>query len=205
MSGKSIGEQSAICNSIQHPKLHVWRVIVDKHWLDYVSAIGAIATPIFVLVLTALGWRLRQSLDRQRTLEDKLREDRIVAYNQILEPFIILFMTDAAWEMDKQNRGKNKSDIAIAKMLSLEYRKLGFKLSLVGSDNVVFAYNGLMQFFYAHSETSIASEEHLRTMMGHLGTFLLEIRRSMGNEATKVSNWQMLEWFMTDARKWQRA
>ena len=41
--------------------------------------------------------------------------------------------------------------------------------------------------------------------MALLGTFLLEIRRSMGNEATKLTNWQMLEWFLTDARTWRDA
>lgn len=41
--------------------------------------------------------------------------------------------------------------------------------------------------------------------MNLLGAFLLEIRRSMGNEMTTLSNWQMLEWFMQDARSWHDA
>ncbi|TXI23813.1 MAG: hypothetical protein E6Q67_03800 [Roseateles sp.] len=179
--------------------------MVEKHWLDYLTAIGAVATPILVLVLTAVGWRLRQSVERQRQLEDKLREDRINTYNFILEPFIILFMTEAAWSMDKANKGKDKGDIATAKMLSLEYRKYAFKLSLVGADPVVLAYNELMQFFYSQGEITDPTEEKLKTTMRLLGTFLLEIRRSMGNEATSLSNWQMLEWFMQDARRWRDA
>lgn len=177
--------------------------MVEKHWLDYLSAIGAVATPILVLILTAIGWKLRQSVERERSLEDKLREDRINTYNLILEPFIILFMTEAAWAMDKSNKGKDKGEIATAKMLSLEYRKYAFKLSLVGADSVVLAYNELMQFFYNQGEITAPTEEKLKKMMSLLGTFLLEIRRSMGNEATSLSNWQMLEWFMTDARKWR--
>ena len=78
--------------------------MVEKHWIDYLSAIGSVATPILVLILTAIGWKLRQSIERERALEDKLREDRINTYNLILEPFIILFMTDAAWAMDKTNK-----------------------------------------------------------------------------------------------------
>lgn len=177
--------------------------MVEKHWLDYLSAIGAVATPIMVLVLTAIGWKLRQSFERERLLEDKLREDRINAYNLILEPFIILFMTDVAWSMDTENKGKDKNEIATAKMLSLEYRKYAFKLSLVGTDSVVLAYNELMQFFYSQEEITAPTEDKLKTMMRLLGVFLLEIRRSMGNEATCLSNWQMLEWFMKDARKWR--
>ncbi|MBG6079829.1 hypothetical protein [Rubrivivax gelatinosus] len=179
--------------------------MVEKRWLDYLTAVGSVATPIFVLILTAVGWKLRQSVERERELEDKLREDRINTYNLILEPFIILFMTDAAWAMDKANRGKDKGEIATAKMLSLEYRKYAFKLSLVGSDAVVIAYNDLMQFFYSHGEIAAPTEEILKKVMSLLGAFLLEIRRSMGNETTKLSNWQMLEWFMQDARKWRAA
>jgi hypothetical protein len=141
-------------------------------------------------MLTAVGWRLRRGLDRQIELEDKLREDRINIYNQILEPFILLLMTEAAWQNDKQNRGKNKNDIAIGKMLSLEYRKQAFKLSLIGSDQVVFAYNNLMQYFYAHGDNPSSSEESLKNTMSLLGEFLLQIRRSMGNEATKLNRWQ---------------
>ncbi|HWQ69937.1 MAG TPA: hypothetical protein VN494_08285 [Patescibacteria group bacterium] len=177
----------------------------EKHWLDYLTGIGSIATPILVLALTAVGWRLRRRLDRQIELEDKLRDDRINIYNQILEPFIVLLMTEAAWQHDKQNRGKDKNDVAIGKMLSFEYRKHAFKLSLVGSDEVVFAYNDLMQYFYAQGDNPSTSEENIRTMMSLLGKFLLQIRRSMGNEATKLNHWQMLEWFMTDARKWHDA
>lgn len=39
-------------------------------------------------------------------------------------------------------------------------------------------------------------------MLGLLGQFLLEIRRSMGNEETKFTNWEMLEWFLKDARRY---
>lgn len=175
----------------------------EKHWLEYIAAIGSIATPVIVLFLTAIGWRLRRRMDRQHELEDKLREDRINIYNHILEPFIILLMTDVAWQHDKQNRGKDKNEIAIGKMLSLEYRKIAFKLSLVGSDAVVLAYNDLFQHFYTQGDNPDTSEKNLKIMMALLGNFLLQIRRSMGNEATTLNQWQMLEWFMTDARKWR--
>jgi hypothetical protein len=179
--------------------------VVEKHWLDYITAIGATATPIFVLGLTAIGWRLRRRLDRQLELEDKLREDRIGIYNYILEPFIILLMTDAAWQHDKQNKGKDKAEVALGKMLSLEYRKYSFKLSLIGSDAVVLAYNELFQHFYNQEANPAPPEKNLKIMMSLLGDFLLQIRRSMGNEATQLNHWQMLEWFMSDVRKWRDA
>ena len=110
-------------------------------------------------------------------------------------------MTQAAWEHDKQNRNKNKDEIAIGKLLSLDYRKAAFKLSLVANDDVVLAYNEMMQFFYAQEDQPVDSDQKLKTMLSLHGKFLLEIRKSMGNEATKLDHWQMLEWFMTDVRK----
>ncbi|HEY9032051.1 MAG TPA: hypothetical protein VIM93_11875 [Kangiella sp.] len=170
-------------------------------WLDYVTAIGAIATPLIVLGMSAIGWSFKQKLEREKELEDKLREDRINTYNEILEPFILLLMTNEAWESDKKNKKRNKDEIATQKLLSLNYRKAGFKLSLVGTDAVVSAYNDLLQLFY-NSETTDAdvSLDNLYKMMDLLGTFLLQIRKSMGNKSTELDNWQMLEWFLTDAR-----
>jgi hypothetical protein len=99
---------------------------------------------------------------------------------------------------------KDKNALATQKMLSLEYRQRGFRLSLVGSDAVVTAYNDLMQYFFHRGEEPQApTETDVRDMMSLLGKFLLEIRRSMGNEATKLDKFSMLEWFLTDARKYR--
>ena len=174
----------------------------EKDWLDYIVAIGTVATPILVLVLTGVGWMYRQSMERKLQLEEKLRSDRIEIYNEILEPFIMLLMSDAAWSRDRKNRSKNKSDLALEKMLSLDYRKVAFKLSLLGSDSVVSSYNDLMQHFYglAENEQSLSDTQAKETLT-LLGSFLLEIRRSMGNENTQIDNWDMIEWFITDARE----
>ena len=137
-------------------------------------------------------------------LEDKLREDRIQAYNQILEPFVFFLMPEAAWQTDPKNKGKNKDEIATRLMLSLEYRQNAFKLSLVGADAVVKAYNNLMQYFFERENVADAGTPgDAKQMVGLLGHFLLEIRRSMGNEATTLDHWAMLEWFITDARKYR--
>jgi hypothetical protein len=142
-------------------------------------------------------------MERQVALEDKLREDRIGTYHAILKPFIILLMTDAAWQSDPKNKGKDKHEIATRTLLSLDYREQGFRLSLVGSDSVVRSYNNLLQYFYQRAEAPSVSDPDVREMMALLGQFLLEIRKSMGNEATAMTNFEMLEWFMTDARKYR--
>ncbi len=121
--------------------------MVIKTWIDYVTAIGSIATPILVLFLTGIGWKIRTKLQRKIELEDKLRNNRVEIYNEILEPFIILLMPQKAWESDKKNKNRNKDQIAVNLMLSMEYRKKAFQLSLVANDEVVKSYNDLMQYF----------------------------------------------------------
>ena len=128
----------------------------DPTWLDYLSAIGAITTPILVLGLTAMGWKIRHGLERRFDLDAKLREDRITAYNEILEPFIILLMSDPAWKADPKNKGKDKNQLAMQTMLSLAYRRHAFKLSLVGADSVVKAYNNLMQHVFHRGDGDAA-------------------------------------------------
>ena len=85
----------------------------EKDWIDYVVAVGTVATPLLVLALTAIGWKFRQSFERRTKLEEKLRDDRIEIYNQILEPFIILLMNDTAWASDPKNKGKNKEKMQL--------------------------------------------------------------------------------------------
>ena len=65
--------------------------MVEKTWLDYAAALGSIATPIFVLILSAVGWKLKHTNERKAVLENQLREDRIKTYNLILEPFFLFF------------------------------------------------------------------------------------------------------------------
>ena len=176
----------------------------EKDWIDYVVAVGAVATPLLVLVLSAIGWKFRQSIERRVKLEEKLRDDRIEIYNQILEPFIILLMSDAAWASDPKNKNKSKDKVALSIMLSLAYRKVSFQLSLIGSDPVVIAFNNLMQCSYKDSENDPTnSSQNPKEIMSLLGAFLLEIRKSMGNESTRIDNWGMLEWFITDIKKFR--
>ena len=77
-----------------------------------------------------------------------------------------------------------------------------FKLSLFASDEVVRSYNEMMQFFYAQAEPPSSDLEGATLkLMDLFGGFLLAIRKSVGNETTKLDNLAMLEWFVSDIRK----
>lgn len=184
----------------------------DKSLLDVVSALATLATPILLVVLGGVGWLIQHRMGasqakqeaqiaRIRELEDKLREDRIATYNALLEPFFLLFTSEASFAQDKKYKGKEKNDLAISRMLSVEYRQVGFKLSLVASDEVVRAYNRLMQFFYQTESDPRPLDEKLSLWIALMGTLLLEIRKSMGNETSQLDRWEMIEWFMQDTPK----
>jgi len=179
--------------------------------LEYITAIGAIATPILVLLLSGIGWYLGHQFEKARTreehlriradeLEEKLRDYRTEIYNQILEPFIIVFTKDEG--LPKEYRGKNHMDAGSAKIISLDYKQAAFKLLLLGSDEVVKAYGNLMQFFYA-MHAGEKPDPTTQELMSLLGKLLLEIRRSVGNETTELHHLEMLEFMITDIRKFQ--
>lgn len=86
--------------------------------------------------------------------------------------------------------------------MSYDYRKTSFELSLIGADNVVKAYNNLMQHTYKYSETE---KQNPKEMMRLFGKLLLEIRRSLGNKKTKLEPYDMLKGFITDVEKIEKS
>jgi hypothetical protein len=189
--------------------------------LEWITAIGAIATPILLAIFAGVGWAIRRRIEEQqkvadelrartRKLEEELREDRIAVYNKILEPFILIFMKDEGLAREKAYKGKKKEQITQEIMTSVAYREAAFKLSLFGSDNVVRAYNDLMQYFYTQGDivkeqkNGDALSKHTVQVMNYFGSLLLEIRKSVGNESTELNNIEMLEWLITDVRRLQR-
>jgi hypothetical protein len=175
--------------------------------LDYISAFGAIATPILVLILSGIGWVVSNRMEKARQLEEKLRQDRIDTYNAVLEPYILMFAKDEG--LPKKYKGKTKEIVLNEIMLSLEYKQAAFKLSLIGSDEVFRAYSNLMQFFFTNDLKSDSTDETAkknnqeRTLEGMrlLGVLFLEIRKSVGNEKTTFEPFEMLEFLITDLRK----
>ena len=182
--------------------------------IELITAIGNIATPILLIVLSGIGWFIKGRLEtsqkaeeelrrRAEKLEEEIRGDRLQVYNDILEPFIILFTKEEAFSGNRSQKGKSKDQRALETMLSLKYRQTAFKLTLFANDGVVKAYNQLMQFSYKMGNDPASSEGRdpnaaSLQILGVFGTFLLEIRKSIGNEATSLSNFEMLEWMIND-------
>ena len=186
----------------------------EPTFIDLITAIGNIATPILLIILTGIGWFIKRRLETSQKAEEKLRRraekleeairgDRLQVYNDILEPFIMLFTKEESSSGNRAHRGKSNNQRALEIILSLKYRQAAFKLSLFANDDVVRAYNKLMQFSYKMGSTAESSEGYYSNatslqILEVFATFLLEIRKSIGNEATSLSNFEMLEWMIKD-------
>ena len=173
-----------------------------------------IATPF---VLIAVGWYIKNRIEasqraaedrrkREQRIEEEIRSDRLQIYNDVLEPFVVLLWNEDAVPNKTRQQRKSRHELAIEKLLSLEYRQSAFKLPLFANDDVVRAYNSLMQLFYSMdgSSASTTSDDLSETTVqaiAALGHLLLEIRKSVGNEATSLSNLEMLEWMIKDIRR----
>lgn len=171
--------------------------------LDYITAAGAIATPILVLLLGGLGWIIKNRFDQAIKREEALRVNRIEVYNQILEPYIVMFMKPEHLAKDQKYKGKTTEVIISEIINTVSYRQAAFRLAIMGSDNVVKSFNNLMQFFFNENVKDAIVKDPTRPMVV-LGDFLLEIRKSVGNDDTTIQSLEMLEWFITDIRKYKK-
>src|SRR5260221_7731984 len=101
--------------------------------VDWVAAIG----PTLLLIIGGLAsWFIRSRTEDLRAAEERLHEERRRIYVQVLEPYIKLFASIKSGDLAPVTK----------QMASYEYRKVSFELLLVGSDEVVKAYNALMTF-----------------------------------------------------------
>ena len=148
-----------------------------------------IVVPILLLLAGgAFSWFIKSRTEELREIQTKLREDRRIIYDRIIEPYIKLFG-------DLKGKGPGE---AIKKITSYDYKKSVFELSLFGSDEVVLAYNNLMQHSYKAEATG---NQNPKEMMRLFGKLLLEIRKSHGNKRTRLDEIDMFRAIIKDIEK----
>jgi hypothetical protein len=137
----------------------------------------------FATLFTSIGglavWFLQSRAEKLRKLEEGLRDRRMELYTKALDPYIQIF----AGLNDARAQAK-----VLANIQGYDYRKTIFHLSMFGSDEVVTAYNTLMQHIY-NSGAERSPHETMRLW----ALVLLAIRRSAGNPDTKLNEWDMLK------------
>lgn len=143
-------------------------------------------TPTLVGLLGAsIGWFLKSRFEARRRDQEALRDERAKIYVDILMPFIRIF-TDLSMSRQQES---------LKEVKSLEYRKLAFRLALVGDDEVVRAWNGLWGSLYRMEGDNTPSPAAL---LLDIGDVLLAIRRGLGIKSTTLSNKDMLRWMIKD-------
>ena len=158
---------------------------MDINWIDL------IVTPLFGAGVGFAVWYFQSRIEKIRREKEKLHDERRKIYVSILEPFIRAF---AGIKSPKE------SQKAIKMMASFDYKKTAVELNLYGSDKVVRAFNKMMQYIYIMGDEERGAEESAE-MLRLWGTLLLEIRKNLGEENTKLSHREMLESQMKDIGK----
>lgn len=185
--------------------------------VEIINSIGIVATPLLLILLSGIGWFIKRRFERSQEiqeqfrqraekLEQEIRSERLQIYDAILEPFILMFTKDLPNQGRRNSRTTSNADKALDIMLSVEYRQTAFKLMLFANDDVARAYKLMMQSAYdldddQSSSSSDALNEYQSQLLTALCKFLLEIRKSVGNENTDLEALEMLEWMITDYQK----
>ena len=141
---------------------------------------------LLMLLGGIVTWLIKSRIEELRTVEEGLREERRRIYSEMLDPMIRMFSDRSEKNMEK----------IIKKIQSYDYRKTAFNLNLIGSDDVVKAYNELMQYTYNLGESP--KEKKAKEMIHLWGKVLLEIRKSLGNKKTKLNELDMFRAMITD-------
>lgn len=168
--------------------------------LDWISTISAIAIPFLMVVITFLFTQLRSREEKAFEVLNKLQDDRIDVYNTILEPYIAIATPIEILRQERKYQGKDSGEVAVKLISKPAYKRAEFKLFLMGSDEVVRAYNNLKKFYYSNggSGTTEGTEQTYILM----ATLLTEIRRNLGYEKTKITHKDALWWFVRDVDKY---
>ena len=105
----------------------------------HIDWVNVLITPIFGAAVGFGVWYFQSRIDRLHRAQERLQDERRKLYSDVLEPFIRVFAgLRAPKEMAK----------ALKQLASFEYRKTAFEFSLMGSDDVVRAFNDMMQYIY---------------------------------------------------------
>lgn len=151
------------------------------------SLVSNILPTVLVVLTGLLTWFLKDKSEKLKFQREKLVEEKRVNYEKIMEPIIRTF-----------SGIKNQKELikATHQVQSFDYRKSAFQLMYFGSDSVVKAYNNFFQYLYNNE-----SNPEPAKMMSLFGKLILEIRKDLGNSKTKLAEFDMLRFMITDIDK----
>ena len=139
-----------------------------------------------VIIGGVVSWLLQNRIQKLNKLNEELRQQRIKKYASIVDPIVVIY--------SKVDGGPEKAGEILQ---SIEYRRASFELNFWGSDEVVNAYNDLIQFMYSRDREGYKASDTY-DMLRLLGTLFLEIRKDVGNSRSKLQPIDMLRSMITD-------
>jgi hypothetical protein len=156
----------------------------------------AIISPILLTIGGLVTWILKSKREELLTQEEKSREFKIKTYETLLEPYIAIF-TFALPDTKKEKE--------VQKITSLEYKKAAFNLTSFGSDEVIIAFNKLMQSFYHKKAEDYQDKSDWGIiMLTVFSDFLLAIRKDLYTKNTKLKRSQLVEFMITDIEDYRK-
>jgi len=136
--------------------------------------------------ITSLYYRNR--ISKLNLIQNKLREDRRNFYLELLEPYIFLFAKMPT--LNQVTRTKEEEldlyNEFLQKIISLEYKRTTFKLSLLGSVDVVKAYNNLTEFTALPNAQEQPDDKQIIILL--YATLLLKIHKDLGSKNTLLKH-----------------
>lgn len=154
---------------------------------DIIALITTVSAPILVFIGGLISWLLKTRKEELQAVEQRALERRIETYNKIMNPLIIMLSNKT------DEKTKNK---ALDEIISVDYRRAGFNLVTFGSDEMVNSYNNMMQSFYKGEAT-----DNPKLVMRKFASFILNVRKDLYNKNTKLKEWDMLKFMITDIEK----
>lgn len=130
----------------------------------------------------------RGRIAKLNIIQNKLREDRRNFYLELLEPYIFLFASMPKINQISSTKEEevNIYDEFLKKIISIEYKRTTFKLSLLGSVDVVKAYNNLTEFTALPNIQEQPDDKQIIIVL--YATLLLKIRKDLGSKNTLLKN-----------------
>ena len=144
--------------------------------------INLLVTPVVAAVVGFAVWYFQSRLEEIRREQERLHDDRRRVYAQVLDPFIRVFVGI---------KNPKETQKALQQMLSLDYKRTAFEFGLIGADEVVRSFNVMMQYIFQFDANG-GEKPDARELMRLWGSFLLEIRKDVGNPKSQLTATDML-------------
>jgi hypothetical protein len=156
---------------------------------SFVEWLQVLIPSVLVVVSGLIGYVIKSRADEYLAIKEKLAQEQREIYNRMLSPYIEIL----ANVTDKSDPTKQ------TQISPRELRKTALELNLIGSDNVIRAYNRILQNAYKAEKTGGQSPKDMVLLFGGL---LIEVRKSLGHKNTKLKPKEMFEGIIKDIDKY---